>query len=185
MTEAATLDATATPDPSQTPEGTPAGSPEDEGTDTAAQIASARKRQAGAEAARLVAVKQAKDLQIELDAIKATTRTGAEAEAVTVATLTEQLRVAKETIAGSEARTAAALLDVKYPNARTELPEVTDEVRLAKFEALLADDPEPVAPRRPNGPQNAANGAADADKPAETSADIEKRLRKMTLPWTQ
>lgn len=177
MTEAAVIDATATADPSQTPEGTPEGSPEAEGTDPAVLVASARKRQAGAEAARLAAETKAANLQKQLDAISASNGTE---EAVTVATLTEKLRLAEEKASTADSRVAAAILDAKYPNARAELPEVTDEVKLAKFEAMLADDPEPIAPRRPNGPQNGSK-APDA-KPEETSADIEKRLRTFSWP---
>jgi len=181
MTDAAN-DATTGDATSQNPECTDQ-SPEGEGTDAAAQIASYRKRQAGAEAARKVEKDRADALAKELEAFKAANRSASDKEAADVATLTEKLRAAEERANSADQRVAAAILDAKYPNARKELPEVTDEARLAKFEAILADDVEPVTPRRPNGPQNGAGTSTEETK-AETSADIEKRLRGMAVPWT-
>lgn len=171
-----TDDATQT-DESQTSEGTE-GSPEANGTDAAAQIASARKRQAGAEAARQAAEAKAADALKRLADYETANRSAEDNATADVATLREQLRVAEENSAKADARVEAARLDAKYPNARKELPEVADEVRLAKFEAMLAED-EPPTPRVNNGTRPSTTSQKE-----ETSADIKARLLSLKdVPW--
>jgi hypothetical protein len=131
-----------------------AGSPEPEAMDPAKVIDSYKRRQAGAEAARQAAEAKANAALAELEALRAKSRTTEDQETADLATLREQLRIATEKAAQADARVATAQLDAKFPNARKELPEVTDEVRLAKFEAMLRDeDYEPPTPGTPNAPK--------------------------------
>lgn len=152
---------------------------QDAGTSQQDSIASMRKRQAGAEAARQAAEARAQSeaaraaqLQAQLDALNAAAQ-GAE---VSELAREKALRESAETRAAeAEAKAQAKILDTLYPNARKELPEVTDEVRLAKFEAMLRDDEEaddlPI-PRGNNGPK----GSGSADTKPPTIAELEKSL---------
>lgn len=163
------------------------GSQTPEATDPATVIASYKKRQAGAEAARQAAEKKAADLQARLEALEAKNRTSEDEETATIAKLQEQLRTANEKAASADAAIAAAKLDAKYPNARAELPEVTDEVRLAKFEAMLQEDGvETLTPPKPigNNPSRNTGGATEAPNPAETTiAAGWQQIRKMAPDW--
>lgn len=126
-----------------------APSTEPASTDAAEQIASYRKRQAGAEAARQAAERKLAEAQAELDVLRAKNQTVSEQELSDLARLQEQLKAAETRAAEAEAKAEARILDAKYPAARRELPEVTDEVRLAKFEAILKDEePESTTPPR-------------------------------------
>lgn len=166
-------DATQQADESQSGEGTQDGSPDQTGTDAAAQIASYRKRQAGAEAARQAAEKKAADLQAKLEAYEATNRSASDKELADVAKLQERLAAAEQKAAEAEAKANARVLDAKYPNARKELPEVTDEVRLSKFEAMLADtDPEPPTPTAHNESKSTAGGAVKEQTADELKAAL-------------
>ena len=157
-------------------------SPQDQGTDVATQIANARKRQAGAEAARQAAERKLADAEKELAAFRAQNQTASEKDLGELATLQERLKAAEQRAAEAEAKAEARILDAKYPNARKELPEVTDEVRLAKFEAMLREDDsedEPPTPRRSNGTRAAGNG-----KPKErTIEDLEAEILATQVPW--
>jgi hypothetical protein len=86
------------------------------------------------------------------------------------------LEAAERRAAEADAKAEARILDVKYPNARAKLPEITDEVRLAEFEALFARDSrrgvEPPAPQNPNVSQSSRSGAPAKSKP--------KRRRRKT-----
>jgi len=178
--EDATSAASASPDETGTPE---TGSPETTSTDSAELIASYRKRQAGAEAARQVAEQKLKDAEKALSAYRAKDQTAAEAEAGELATLKANLAAANERAAAAEAKAEARILDARFPNARKELPEVTDEVRLAKFEAMLKEDEapeEPPTPRSNSAPRTALGG--DKAKP-QTSDDILAKLKLQGNPW--
>ena len=178
--EDATGAASASPDEKGTPK---EGSPEEKGTDSAELIASYRKRQAGAEAARQVAEKKFADAETELKAYRAKDQTASEKDLTELATLQANLKVAEQRAAEAEAKADARILDAKYPAARKELPEVTDEVRLAKFEAMLKEDEvvEPPTPRSNNAPRTASGGGAAA-KP-KTSADVLATLKTQGNPW--
>lgn len=170
------------------------GSPDEAGTETSpAQtgtpgedpIALARKRQAGAEAARQQAEKEAKALRAKLEEYESANRSAADKEAADNAKLQERLAQAEKRAAEAEQKAQARILDSLYPNARKELPEVTDEVRLAKFEALLADGPVEASPppQNPNESNRLASGDATHKPKEETSEDILSRLKSMTPPW--
>jgi hypothetical protein len=99
------------------------------------------------------------------------------------------LEAAEKRAADADSIANQKILDVKFPNARARLPEITDEVRLAEFEALFAEvpeDPEPPAPQNPNASNRAASGDATASQPKEeTSQDILARLKAMGKPdWS-
>lgn len=179
-------DATAVADvsPETTDSEAEAQTPEKPATDPAELIASARKRQAGAEAARQEAERKAAALETEVAALRAKTQTAEQREAQDLATLQERLRVAEEKAAQADARVAAAYLDAKFPNARKELPEVTDEVRLAKFEAMLADEPyEAPTPQTPNAPKASSQPAKQKERTKDdVLADLDA-LRGQDLGW--
>jgi len=176
----AELDATDTTGTSPETEGTEA-SPETKDTDYAALVASARKRQAGAEAARQAAEAKYAAAEKELLAFRAKNQTDAQKDLSELARLQEQLKSAEARAAEAEAKAEAKILDARFPNARKELPEITDEVRLAKYEAMLADpgDPEPPTPRGVNGPRTP--GGSEAKPP--TADDMVAKLRTMGNPW--
>lgn len=176
----AELDATDTTSTSPEDEGTET-SPESKDTDYAAMVASARKRQAGAEAARQAAEAKYAAAEKELEAFRAQHRTAEQKDLSELARLQEQLKSAEARAAEAEAKAEARILDAKYPNARKELPEITDEVRLAKIEAMLADpgDPDPPTPRGVNGPRAGQKGPAKE----LSSEDILAHLATLTPDW--
>jgi succinate dehydrogenase/fumarate reductase flavoprotein subunit len=148
------------------------------------QVALARKRQAGAEAARQEAARQLKEAKERLAKYEAAERSEDQQKAADIATLQERLAAAEAKAAQAEEKAAARILDVKYPNARKELPEVTDEVRLAKFETLLSDDdytPPPV--QKPNEQNRAVAGTPQSRPEAEeTFDDMVARFKASPLP---
>ena len=107
----------------------------------------------------------------------------AEKEAGELATLRERLAAAERTAQEAEAKAFAKILDSQYPNARKELPEVTDEARLAKFEAMLAEETIPEAPT-PQRHNESRSGETTGKKEKEPdAADIKARLLSMARPW--
>jgi len=164
---------TETPDPTATP--------------AVDQLALARKRQAGAEAARQEAARQLTDAQAKLAKYEAADRDADQTKAADIATLQARLEAAEKRASQAEVTANGKILDVKYPNARAQLPEITDEVRLAYFEAMFAETPvegEPPTPQNPNASNRAASGSAVGTtvKP-DTSEDIKARLKTMTPDW--
>lgn len=162
-------DTTAPDAGSQGNDGSPdAATQKDPATLAAEAIASERKRAAGAEAARAAAEKKANDALARLAAIEAANRSAEDQKLTDVATLQAELAAERKRSAEKEAEVVSRVLDVKYPNARKELPEVTDEVRLAKFEAMLREDAvetpgETPTPRTTN-PSRAASPAPTPPK---------------------
>lgn len=148
------------------------------------QVALARKRQAGAEAARQEAARQLAEAQKRLAEYEAKDRTADQQKAADIATLQERLAAAEAKAAQAEDKAQARILDVKYPHARAKLPELVDEVRLAEFEALLAPDVEviPPAPQNPNQTNRAAAGANPAVAAQETFEDMVARLKASPIP---
>lgn len=176
-------------DPNASPEGTGSTeTPDPKATQTEDPIALARKRQAGAEAARQKAEEESKALRARLETFEAANRSAADKDLADNAKLQERLTAESRRADEAEVKAQARILDTLYPAARKELPEVTDEVRLAKFEALLADPAaegkkEPPAPQNPNESNRTASGDATGSKPKEeTSADILARLKTMGRP---
>lgn len=147
-------------------------------------VASYRKRQAGAEAARQAAEAKAKELEAELSKYRTAAQTDAEKELSELAATKARLEAAERRAAEAETKAEARILDAKYPNARKELPEVTDEVRLAKFEALLAEGVPPAEPPTPGRHNEARSqqGEAGTQKRKESVADIRARLESMPVP---
>lgn len=160
-------------------------SPDQKPTTEPDPLTLARKRQAGAEAARQEAARQLAEAQARLAEYEAKDRTADQNKAADIATLTEKLAAAEKRAAEADAKAEARILDIKYPNARAKLPEITDEVRLAEFEALFAEGPgdvEPPAPQNPNQTNHAASGNPPA-KPAEkSSSDLLADLKQMGRP---
>ncbi len=160
-------------------------SPEQKTTTEQDPLALARKRQAGAEAARQEAARQLGEAQAKLEKYEAAERTADQTKAADMATLQAKLEAAEKRAAEADDKANAKILDVKYPNARTKLPEITDEVRLAEFETLFAEVPEaiePPTPQNPNESNRTAKGAATAEAPQESSKDILARLKAMGAP---
>ena len=163
-------------------------SPEPKTTPEVDPISLARRRQAGAEAARQEATRQLKEAQERLDKYEAAERTTDQTKAADIATLQAKLDAAEKRAADADINANAKILDIKFPNARAKLPEITDEVRLAEFEQLFAEVPEgnqpPSQPQNPNASNRAASGDATANKGAEeTSEDIKARLKVMRPDW--
>jgi hypothetical protein len=162
------------------------GSPEQTATTQPDPLTLARKRQAGAEAARQEAARQLSETQKRLEAYEAKERTEDQTKAADMATLTARLEAAEKRAAEAESNANAKILDVKFPNARARLPEITDEVRLAEFEAMFAEvpgDAEPPAPQNPNESNRAASGDATKGKPKEESSeDLLAKLKTMGRP---
>jgi hypothetical protein len=169
-------------------EGSQSGTPDQKPTEGQDPIALARKRQAGAEAARQEAEKQRDAALKELEKFQSAQRSEADKELADMAKLRERLDQAEKRAAEAELKAEARVLDARFPKARAELPEVTDEVRLAKFEAILADDAsadekDPPKPQNPNESNRSASGDATAAAPKpETSEDIKARLKQMGMP---
>jgi len=158
-------------------------SPDQTGTPTVDPIALARKRQAGAEAARQKAEEERNGALKELEAYRSKERSAEDVNLADNAKLQEKLALAERRAEEAEAKAQARILDVLYPAARKELPEVTDEVRLAKFEALLSDtDIVPSQPQNPNESNRVASGDPTYKPKEESSKDIEARLKAMGRP---
>lgn len=168
--DASNPDAGATQDPKATPGEDP--------------VALARKRQAGAEAARQQAEKERDNALKELETYRSKERSASDKELADIAKLQERLAAAEKARDEADARAEARILDIKYPRARAELPEITDEVRLAKLEALLGDDDAgtPPPPQNPNA-NNPNSGSSGTPPKAETSEDIAARLKAMRPDW--
>jgi len=148
------------------------------GSDPAAEIASARKRQAGAEAARQAAVARATELEAKLAKYETANQTAAEKDMTDLARQTARAEAAEKKAAEAEEKATARILDARFPNARKELPELTDEVRLAKFEAMLADGGEVPTPM-----QHSESKSSSAAAPKERSlAEVKADLLKMPMP---
>lgn len=180
-----TDDATAQDTTSTEAESTETSS-EPESTTESEQIASMRKRQAGAEAARQKAVEERDELRKKVAEYEAANQTAAQKELSDLARAEARAAAAETRAAEAEARAEAKILDARFPNARKELPEVTDEVKLAKFEAMLRDEPEVSETPTPRGtnPSKDGNGGGAEAKP-RTSADELATLKTMTPPWQQ
>ena len=162
-------------------------SPEPKTTPEVDPLALARKRQAGAEAARQEAARQLKDSNARLAEYEKKDQTADQTKAADIATLQARLDAAEKRAAEAEVNANARILDAKYPAARAQLPEVTDEVRLSYFEALLAETPEgkePPAPQNPNESNRVASGdPTGTQAKEETSEDIKARLKSMRPDW--
>jgi hypothetical protein len=157
--------------------------PDEKGSGQDEALASARKRQAGAEAARQAAEAKAADLQKRLEKFEADNQTAAEKDLSELARMTTRAEAAERRAAEAEEKANARILDARFPNARKELPEVTDEVRLAKFEAILADageveDTEPPTPQR----HNESNARKTEAKKPESLKDMEARVLATAVP---
>jgi membrane protein involved in colicin uptake len=168
-------------EPTQDGDGSPeTGTPTQTGSTPDELVASYRKRQAGAEAARQAAEAKAADLAARLAKYEQEHQSAADKDLSELAATKARLEDAEKRAAEAEAKAEARVLDAKFPNARKELPEVTDPVRLAKFEAMLADGDEPPTPLRHNESKTSSTGSRQA-RP-ETAADIRARLEAMPLP---
>ena len=176
-----TTDGTTTPEGEGSPD---TGTPNQQGSQTPDELSLARKRQAGAEAARQQAQKERDAALAELEIYRSKERSQSDKDLADNAKLTERLAAAEKRAKEAEAKAEGRILDVKYPRARAELPEISDEVRLAKLEALLGDDDDatPPPPQNPNA-NNPNSGASGSSPKAETSEDIAARLKAMKPDW--
>lgn len=165
--------------PSPDAEGT-TESPEQKGTSQPDPVELARRRQAGAEKAREVAEAKARELAAKLAKYEQAAQTDAEKDLSEQARLTERLAAAEKRAQEAEAKAEARILDIRYPNARAKLPEVTDEVRLAEFEAILAEDPDPGTPERHNESRTSTTATRTAKE--QTAAEARDALLSMKVP---
>jgi hypothetical protein len=153
---------------------------EQKGLGNEADIATWRKRQAGADAARAVAEQKAAALEAENAKYRAKEVEQQQAGMSETAKLQARAEAAERRAAEAETAAEAKLLNKLYPTARAEFPEVTDEVRLAKLEAMLKDsgeESEAETPRAMRAPRDASPSAGKET----TSKDILARLKTMAF----
>jgi hypothetical protein len=156
--------------------------PEQKGSNPDELVASYRRRQAGAEAARQAAEARATAAEAKVREYEAKHQTAEQAELSETARLQANLEAAERRAEEAEAKATARVLDARFPNARRELPEVTDEVKLARFEAMLADqDPTSVEPPDPMQHNEAKPQAKPAAK-KETLEELEARVLATAVP---
>jgi hypothetical protein len=183
-----------TPDPTPEVEGLPAtesgeATPKPEAlTPEQKQVEAYRKRQAGSDAARAVAESQLAAQNAELEAFRAASRTAAEKDLTAQGALEARAVAAEKRATEAEAKATGRVLDARFPNARKELPEITDEVRLAKYEALLSDEEVVTTkptPRGNNGQRDTTGEAAGGTQKPGTVADAVADLRRLvpTKTW--
>src|ERR1035437_6363604 len=151
--------------------------------DPAALIASYKARQAGADAARDVALGKLAAQEAELAAFRLANRTAGEKDLSELATY--QARLAAETKRADEADAKAEgkILDSRFPLMRKDFPNETNEVVLAKYEAIMAEESnEPPTPLRNNGPKPPL-----APEKAKSFDDMVGDLKKIEaaegIPW--
>ena len=156
----------------------------DAGTTEQDPIALARKRQAGAEAARQIAEKKLTDQQAELDTLRAAKQTDAEKELSELAREKALREAAEKRATEATVAAEAKVLDKLYPKARAEYPEIADEAKLAKLEALLGDDDEvtPPTPRGVNGAKGQASTGA-AKEPSIKDVEAQIKAQAVNLRW--
>lgn len=154
------------------------------GSDSAAEIASYRKRQAGAEAARQVAEGKAKELEQRLAKYEAATQTAAEKDLSELAATKARLEAAERRAQEAEVKAEARILDAKYPNARKEFPEIADEARLAKYEVIFGEDDADDLPT-PLKHQESRSASAAPKQKELTADDVKAQLLSMPVPWAR
>ena len=146
------------------------------------QIASYRKRQAGVEAARQAAEARAAAAEAEAAKYRGLVQTEEQKGLSELEALKATLAAEKRRADEAEERATARVLDAKFPNARKELPEVTDEVKLARFEAMLADaNPTEVEPPTPLR-HNEGKPTASAPTKPKTLQEMEAEVLAAPLP---
>jgi len=142
---------------------------------TAKIIEDYRKRQSGAEKARLEAERVAAAYKAELDRLNAgkpaAKPTGDDAEAQFAA----QLEAIKQENAKALEKMQGEFLSARFPAARAKFPEITDTVKLAELEAMFGEAPAAPAPVG-NNPQRAQ--APAAKRPEDMSiAELEQYIK--------
>ena len=162
--------------------GSQAGSPDTEASDESESVASYRRRQAGAEAARQEAVRRAEAAERERDDLRRQVAERANAGKSESDVMAERLAAAERRAEEAEQRANERVLNARFPAARGKFPEVIDEVKLAELEALLAEDDggaAPPTPRGNNGPRRSMSSAPEE----KTSAQMFEDLKRRGLPW--
>jgi hypothetical protein len=151
------------------------------GSETATEIASYKKRQAGADAARQIAEDKAAALEKELAGYRTAAQTAAEKELGELAAERARREASDKRADEAEAKANAKILEFRFPKARAKFPEITDEARLAEVEVLLSDgDFEPPTPTAHNESRSTTTKGTPA-KP-ETAAEIRARLEATPMP---
>lgn len=177
-------DADAADDPTLEGDDSPATTGDSKSTgSTPDELSLARRRQAGAEAARLAEKARADALEAELAPLRAANQTAAQKDLSDMARLQAQLDAETKRADEADAKAEARVLDHRFPQAREKFPEITDEVRLAELQAFYATDVE-VDPPTPLS-HNEAKPSGGAAKKPESLADLEARVLASTIePWT-
>lgn len=143
-----------------------------------------KKRLNGQTAATAAAIRERDELRQRLAAIEAKERSKADSELVEVTQVREALEAERRAKADLQAQYELKLLDIKFPKARSEFPDLRDEAQLAKAEAILAE-PASSAPRSP-APVVRPSRSEQSDQPREeTSKDILARLKKLPYPTSE
>lgn len=162
------------------------GSPDPAGLGNESEVALARRRQAGADAARAEAVARAERAEARAAELEAAEQARANKGKPEADVLREQLAAAEKRAAEAEQAANDRILDRLFPKARAEFPEVRDEARLAKLEKSLYaeqsdEEDEPPTPRGNNGPRRSGPNGSEPEK---TSKQMFEDLKRQGLPWT-
>lgn len=150
------------------------------GTD---ELALARRRQGAAEKARQIAEAKAAETQRQLDAMLASQRSAEEAQIADAAGWKAKYEAERARADEAETKATARILDAKYPNARAKLPEITDEVRLAEIEVLLAEPGAAGGPPTPLKHNEKSTGGSTGETKEPTAAEVKAQLLAMPSPF--
>lgn len=175
-------DADTTDEPTLDGDDSPAGDSKPEGSKPD-ELSLARRRQAGAEAARAAEKARADALEAKVRDYEAKNQTAEQKDLSDIARLQAALDAEKKRADEAEAKAEAKVLDHRFPQARAKFPEITDEVRLAELQAFYAEEVEvePPTPRQ----HNEAKPSDGGTKKPESLADLEARVLATNIePWT-
>lgn len=158
---------------SQSPEGAAAA-----GTESGAdELTLARRRQAGADAARDRAIAERDALAAELAAERAAkaAKKPEDPATVDIEAVKRELRAEFEAeLANKTKAQEAKFLDAQFPEARKRYPEVTDPVKLTELETLFGEPAKPVGNNQSR--QSGGTKSIDDMSIAELRASLDSQL---------
>lgn len=162
------------------------GTPDQTASNGTDEVALARRRQAGAEAARQAAEARAAEAQRRLDEVLGAQRSAEEAQIADAAGWKAKFEAEKARADEAEAKANLRILDAKFPLARTKFGEITDEVKLAELEVLLKVDEVEAAAKPPtplkHNEKTTTTGASGAKK-EPTADEVKATLLAMPSPF--
>lgn len=161
------------------------GTPEQTASDETDQLALARKRHAGAEAARQREKARADALEAELAPLRTASQTQAQKDMTELAQAQARADAAEKRAQEAESKAQATLLDKLYPDARAKYPEITDEARLAELQVFYGSDAggSSRGPGTPLKHNNEKSTGGSTEKKEETAEEVKARLLAMPSPF--